>query len=145
MKTSSRSRPRTGSGGPSTLDISAFTPVNTRTVVSDHSKRELYHVRDADLLRVSGAFNKLGVNLGVFNGDDLGCQNSCFQFGKFPPYRCDVLLKADASFFCHDDLKMHNPRAVVIALKPEAQNLPEFVDVIALTVLAEELRGPCRN
>ena len=114
-------------------------------IVNDHSKRESYQIRDADLLRVSGAFNKLGVDLGEFKGDDLGCQNSCFRFGKFPPYRCDVLLKADASFLCRNEFMTHNPRAVVVSLKPDAPNLLEFVDVIALTVLAEELRVPCRN
>jgi hypothetical protein len=82
-------------------------------------------VHEADLLRVSGALSRLGLNVGLYLTKGYDCPNSSFQFGALPRYACPVEVKKRSSRFNYQINRYTElPRAVVLCVRHDPVILP---------------------
>ena len=106
-------------------------------VVGDHASSGVPNISEADLLRTAGAFRILGLELGPYLLAGYDCQQSVFQFQQFPRYLCPVEVKKRSKGFAYQIQKYKElPRAVVLCITHDLENLPEDIDVIELMSLA---------
>jgi hypothetical protein len=104
-----------------------------KLVVDDHLNRNYRNLHEADILRVSGALNIFGVQLGPYRTKDYDCDPSFFKFQNFPVYECPVEIKKQSVSFKYQETKYSPlPRAVVLCLEHNHQNIPKHIDVIEL-------------
>ena len=110
-------------------------------VMDDHFRRKVPNVGEEDILRVSGALNKLGIQLDAYRKKGYGCFESEFRFLQFPAYRCPVEIKKRSRSFDYQILRKTSPeRAVVLCLEHDEGFVPpEVVDVIELKGLQQFL------
>jgi hypothetical protein len=110
-------------------------------VVKEHQSNPK-NVHEADLLRTSGALSLLGVNLSLYLTKGYDCIKSTFQFSELPVYSCPVEVKKFSSGFKYQILNYTKlPRAVVLCVEHDFHNLPDHVDVIELSTLADCLHN----
>jgi hypothetical protein len=113
-------------------------------VVAQHVGAEGQGIHEADLLRVSGALAKLGMNLGPYGVRHYDCTASTFSFLGLPTYVCPVEIKRHSRGFRYQMLRYAPlPRAVVLCLHHDLRNPPEHVDIVELSYMAEYLRRHC--
>ena len=106
-------------------------------VLNDHFVRKVAHVGEEDILRVSGALNRLGIQLDAYRKKGYDCFESEFAFLEFPVYRCPVEIKKRSSGFDYQVLKRTSPeRAAVLCLEHDQGFVPpDAVDIIELKAL----------
>ncbi len=109
-------------------------------VVEEHQSNPK-NVHEADLLRTTGALSLLGVKLSPYLNKGYDCINSTFQFSDLPVYPCPVEIKKRSSGFKYQILNYAKlPRAVVLCVEHDFCDLPDHVDIIELSTLADDLR-----
>lgn len=110
-------------------------------VLNDHLARRIPDVGEEDILRVTGAMAKLGVQLGAYRRRGYDCFDSEFTFLDYPPYYCPVEIKKRSSGFDYQILKKATPeRAAILCLQHDTRFVPpEVVDVIELRALHQHL------
>ena len=108
--------------------------------VQGYSLPRVKLVSEADLLRLAGAYDHLGVRLGPYLLRGYDCPTSSFHFGNYPEYSCPVEIKKRASGFKYQ-IKNHPtlPRAVVLCLDDDTRHPHEHVDVVEVRSLAKFL------
>jgi hypothetical protein len=93
---------------------------------------------EADLLRLAGAFDYIGVRVGPYLLRGYDCPESFFQFLSFPEYRCPIEIKKSSRGFSYQIKNYaHLPRVVVLWLEHNIQHQHEHVDVIEVHALAK--------
>ena len=112
-----------------------------RDIVAAHASTS-GNVDERDLLRASGALNKLGIHLGLYRSKGIDCEQSAFQLGGYPPYPCPIEIEESSQGFLAKHHDAHRrQRLVVLCLEHNApQVLHNYVDVIELRELARVLR-----
>ena len=110
-------------------------------VVRDHLERQVPYTGEEDLLRVSGALARLGIQLDAYRRKGYDCFESEFTLLDFPSYVCPVEIKKRSSGFDYQILKKTSPeRALVLCLQHDPGFVPpELVDVIELKALHHHL------
>lgn len=104
-----------------------------KLVVDDHLQKGRKNLHEADLLRVSGALNLFGVQLGPYRTKDYDCDPSVFKFQDFPAYACPVEIKKRSKAFKYQEEKYQPlPRAVVLCLEHNHPYIPRHIDVVEL-------------
>lgn len=102
-------------------------------VVDDHLKESYKNLHEADILRVSGALNAIGIQLGPYRTKDYDCDPSRFEFYNYPAYFCPVEIKKQSKDFRYQEQKYFPlPRAVVLCLEHNHPKIPNHIDVIEL-------------
>lgn len=102
-------------------------------VVNDHLRKEYKNLHEADILRVAGALNVFGIQLGPYRTKDYDCDPSIFEFQDFPAYSCPVEIKKQSRAFRYQEEKYSPlPRAVVLCLEHNHPSIPRHIDVIEL-------------
>jgi hypothetical protein len=103
-------------------------------LVEQHRNKEGKAVGEYDLLRASGALDRLGLDLGMFRQTQLDCPDAVFHFEGYPPYPCPVEIEERSSGFKAPHHRAHRKgRAVVLCLVHDAPDvLAEYIDVIEL-------------
>ncbi len=113
------------------------------SIVADHGRR-LPHLDEPDLLRASGALQKLGINLGPFRGKGIDCPDATFAFLGYPEYPCQIELEKLSSGFKaphHKKQGHHSQRIVVLCMEHDAPDvLRRYIDIIELRELDRLLR-----
>lgn len=111
-----------------------------KRVVVEHRKEGARNILEADLLRTAGAFSRLGLDLSAYLGKGYDCVSSRVQFADLPIYSCPVEIKKHSRGFSYQ-IKRYTklPRAIVLCMEHNKVNLPDHIDVIELSVLAEYL------
>jgi hypothetical protein len=113
-------------------------------VAEVHLLRLTANISEADLLRTAGAFSVLGVQLGPYLLDGYDCQETVFQFLNFPEYKCPVEIKKQSFGFTYQ-IREYNPlpRAVVLCITHDLENLPDDIDVVELSTFGKYLGERC--
>jgi len=94
-------------------------------------------VSEADLLRLAGAFDHLGVRVGPYLLRGYDCPESSFQFLNFPEYHCPIEIKKRSSGFNYQIKNYAQlPRVVILCLEHDVQREREHVDVLEVNALA---------
>jgi hypothetical protein len=97
-------------------------------------------VSEADLLRLAGAFDHLGLQLGPYLLRGYDCPGSSFRFGEYPEYVCPVEIKKRSSGFKYQVKNYPTlPRAVVLCLDHDVRHPHEHVDYVEVRYLAKYL------
>jgi|HubBroStandDraft_1064217.scaffolds.fasta_scaffold176969_2 hypothetical protein len=97
-------------------------------------------VSEADLLRLAGAFDRLGLRLGPYVLKGFDCPTSSFCFADYPEYPCAVEIKKRASGFKYQITNYATlPRAVVLCLDYDTRHPHEHVDFVEVRSLASFL------
>lgn len=106
-------------------------------LLRDHIEKPVPFVGEEDLLRVSGALSKLGIQLDAYRKKGYDCFQSEFTLLGFPSYICPVEIKKRSSGFNYQILKKTSPeRAAVLCLRHDPSFFPQdLVDVIELKAL----------
>jgi hypothetical protein len=111
-----------------------------RRVVAEHGKARGKNAHEADLLRTAGALSVLGLDLSLYLTKGYDCPESQFNFSGFPAYPCPVEVKKRSSGFDYQIVRYTKlPRAVVLCLEHDRFNLPDHIDILELSYLAEFL------
>ncbi len=118
----------------------AWTVAQFKRFVQDHTQPKPKQVSEADLLRLAGAFDHLGLRLGPYLLEGYDCQSSSFCFGDYPEYSCPVEIKKRASGFIYQ-IKNYKtlPRAVVLCLDYDTRHPHEHIDFVEVRSLAKVL------
>lgn len=113
----------------------------TTRVAREHLDPNIRDVHEVDLLRVAGAFSRLGVTFSPYSVRYYDCNQSLFSFLNFPAYSCPIEIKKVSRGFKYQ-MERYKPlrRVVVFCVTDTLLNAPEHVDVIELAHLAEHLR-----
>jgi len=111
-----------------------------RRVFADHGSADTKNAHEADLLRTAGALSVLGMDLSLYLVKGYDCPKSRFAFSGFPPYPCPVEIKKRSSGFDYQIMRYAElPRAVVLCIEHDKVNLPDHIDVLELSFLADYL------
>jgi hypothetical protein len=95
---------------------------------------------ERDLLRLAGAFDRLGIKFGPYLKKGYDCPDSEFTFLNFPVYRCPLEVKTQSYGFKYQGKNYrHLPRVVVLCLNHDLKHPPQHVDVIEVSALADRL------
>jgi hypothetical protein len=107
-----------------------------REIVADHEKGEP-NVDERDLLRASGALERLGIKIGMYRSRGIDCPDARFELCGYPPYPCQVEIEERSSGFLAPQHRAHRrERVVVLCMSHDApQVLQAYVDVIELREL----------
>lgn len=109
-------------------------------VVEDHRRVGEKNVHEFDVLRVTGALSKLGVNLGPLRVRGYDCSPSAFRFEGYENYPCPVELKKRSSGFNYQEARyLKLPRVVILCVEHDRANLPAYADAVDLSALCEYL------
>jgi len=113
-------------------------------VVDEHRDPLTRNVHEVDLLRVAGAFSKLGVRFSPYSVRYYDCNESVFRFLKLPSYRCPIEIKKESRGFKYQ-IERYKPllRVVVFCVTDTLLNPPEHVDVIELAFVGDHLKRHC--
>lgn len=107
-------------------------------IVADH-KHNTKHLNEYDLLRASGALDKLGIQLGSYRSKGIDCPHASFTFDGFPTYACPVEIERNSSGFDaphHRRAGHHKQRLVVLCMKHDSPGvLRPYVDIIEMIEL----------
>jgi hypothetical protein len=118
----------------------AWTISQFKRFVKDYGQPKVKLVSEADLLRLAGAFDHLGLRLGPYLLRGFDCPTSSFCFADYPEYPCPVEIKKRASGF---EYQIRNyptlPRAVVLCLDYDIRRPHEHVDFVEVRFLARFL------
>ena len=118
----------------------AWTVSQFKRFVEHHGQPKVSLVSEADLLRLAGAFDLLGLSLGPYLLRGYDCPTSSFRFGKFPEYLCPVEIKKRASGFKYQSENYPTlPRAVVLCLDGAPRHPHEHVDFVEIRSMARFL------
>jgi hypothetical protein len=95
---------------------------------------------ERDLLRLAGAFDRLGIKFGPYLNKGYDCPESQFLFLDFPVYPCPLEVKTQSDGFKYQVKNYkHLPRVVVLCLNHDLPHPPQHVDVIEVVALAKHL------
>lgn len=110
------------------------------SLVREHEKA-LRNVDERDLLRASGALDKLGVYLGMYRRQGIDCPDATFAFCGYPAYPCPVEIEERSSgFLATHHSKHRRERLVLLCMVHDAPEvLQGYVDVIELRELGRML------
>lgn len=109
-----------------------------KNFVHQRSQPQSKGADERDLLRLSGAFDRLGMKVGPYLKRGYDCPESVFSFLKFPEYPCPLELKTRSYGFKYQEKSyLHLPRVVVLCLHDDLQHPPQHVDVIEVAALAK--------
>ncbi len=112
-------------------------------LVKEHDERP-GRIHESDLLRISGALDRLGVKLGVYRTEDVDCPNASFCLRHYPVYPCPVEVEKYSSGFQaahHRKRGHHKKRLVVLCMQHDEPSVRQaYVDVIELRELERILR-----
>jgi len=121
-------------------DAVAWTVSQFKHFVQHYSQPKLKLVSEADLLRLAGAFDHLGLKLGPYLLKGYDCLTSSFRFADYPEYACPVEIKKRASGFTYQIKNYPTlPRAVVLCLDHDIRHPHEHIDFIEVRSLARFL------
>jgi hypothetical protein len=121
-------------------DALAWTASQFKRFLQDYTQPKLKLVSEADLLRLAGAFDHLGLRLGSYLLKGYDCPTSSFCFGDYPEYSCPVEIKKRASGFKYQIKNYPTlPRAVVLCLDYDTRHPHEHVDFVEVRSLARFL------
>ena len=108
--------------------------------IEQHGDPKTVRVGEEDLLRLAGALDHLGLQLGPYLRKGYDCPDSTFRFLEFPDYPCPVEIKKRSKGFGYQVKNYpHLPRVVVFCLDHDVVHPPEHVDVVEVRVLARHL------
>jgi hypothetical protein len=118
----------------------SWTVSQFKRFVHDYAQPKAKLVSEADLLRLAGAFGRLGLRLGPYVLRGFDCPASSFCFADYPEYSCAVEIKKRASGFKYQ-IKNYTtlPRAVVLCLDYDTRHPQEHVDFVEVRSLARFL------
>lgn len=110
-------------------------------MVAEHA-RTSPDVDERDLLRASGALDKLGIYLGMYRRVGIDCPDGRFQLCGYPPYPCQIEIEEKSSgFLAVHHTKHHKQRAVLLCMEHDAPEvLRGYIDVIELRELERLLK-----
>jgi hypothetical protein len=95
---------------------------------------------ERDLLRLAGAFDRLGLKVGPYLKTGYDCPESIFTFLNFPAYPCPLEIKTRSDGFKYQVKNYLNlPRVVVLCLHHDLSHPPQHVDVVEVAALAKYL------
>lgn len=118
----------------------AWTTTQFKRFVQDYSQPKAKLASEADLLRLAGAFDHLGLKLGPYLLRGIDCPTSSFCFAGYPTYSCPVEIKKRASGFKYQIRNYPTlPRAVVLCLDYDTRHPHEHVDFVEVRSLARFL------
>lgn len=121
-------------------DALAWTVSQFKRFVQYYSQQKIKLVSEADLLRLAGAFDHLGLKLGPYLLRGYDCPTSSFRFADYPEYFCPVEIKKRASGFKYQIRNYPTlPRAVVLCLDHDIRHPHEHVDFVEVRSLANFL------
>lgn len=106
-------------------------------IVKEHHAATPY-VKEEDLLRAAGAFQRLGVSLGPYVGKGYDCK-SVFRFLNYVPYEVPVEIKKRSAGFTYQEKKYGKEeltRAVILCMHHNMIVIPRYIDVVELNYLA---------
>jgi hypothetical protein len=111
------------------------------TIVAEHERAEP-NVDERDLLRASGALDKLGIHLGMYRGQGIDCPDATFRFCEYPTYSCPIEIEERSLGFLDVHHREHRKqRVVVVCMEHNATEVHRgYVDVIELRELARLLK-----
>jgi len=110
-------------------------------MADQHAAKGL-NVDERDLLRASGALQKLGINLGMYRSKAIDCADGTFSFRGFPEYPCPIEIEEKSSGFLATHHAPHRrQRLVVLCMQHNERSvLRRYVDVLELRELGRFLR-----
>jgi hypothetical protein len=115
----------------------AWTAAQFKRFTQQYSQPRSKLVSEADLLRLAGAFDHIGVGVGPYLLRGYDCPDSSFQFLSFPEYRCPIEIKKSSRGFGYQiENYAHLPRVVVLCLEHNMQHQHEYVDVLEVNAFA---------
>lgn len=118
----------------------AWSVAQLKRFVQEYSQPKVKLVSEADLLRLAGAFDHLGLRIGPYLLRGYDCPASSFCFGNYPDYSCPVEIKKRASGFKYQIKNYPSlPRAVVLCLDYDTRHPHEHVDFVEVRSLARFL------
>jgi len=121
-------------------DALAWAVSQFKQFVHYYDQPEAKLVSEADLLRLAGAFDHLGLKLGPYLLRGFDCPASSFHFGEYPGYSCPVEIKKRASGFKYQIKNYQSlPRSVVLCLDYDTTHPHEHVDFIEVRSLVKFL------
>jgi len=121
-------------------DALAWSASQFKRFVQQYDKPGVKLASEADLLRLAGAFDHLGLQLGPYLLRGYDCPNSFFRFANYPEYACPVEIKKRSSGFKYQVKNYPTlPRAMVLCLDHDIQRLREHVDIVEVRSLAKHL------
>jgi hypothetical protein len=121
-------------------DALSWTASQFKSFVQNYSLPKVKLISEADLLRLAGAFDRLGLKLGPYLLRGYDCPTSSFSFANYPEYCCPVEIKKRASGFDYQIRNYPNlPRAVVLCLDHDIRHPHEHVDFVEVRSLAKFL------
>lgn len=121
-------------------DLARWVRIQICRVVEDHHRVGEQNVHEFDVLRVTGALSKLGLDLGPLRVRHYDCDPSAFQFGPYDAYPCPVELKKRSSGFKYQEARYPKlPRVVILCIEHDKPNLPAYADAIDLSFLCKYL------
>ena len=121
-------------------DALAWTASQFNRFVQDYSQPKVNLVSEADLLRLAGAFDHLGLSLGPYLLRGYDCPTSSFRSADYPEYPCPVEIKKRASGFEYQKKNYPSlPRAVVLCLDHDIRHPYEHVDFVEVRSMARFL------
>jgi hypothetical protein len=95
---------------------------------------------ERDLLRLAGAFDRLGLKVGPYLKRGYDCPESLFKFLTFPEYPCPLEIKTRSADFQYQVKRYSDlPRVVVLCLHHDLARPPQHVDVVEVAALAKHL------
>lgn len=111
-----------------------------KSFVKQYSQPKARLVSEADLLRLAGAFDHLGLRIGPYLLRGYDCPASSFQFANYPEYPCPVEIKKRSSGFRYQVMNYPTlPRVVVLCLDHDTRHPHEHVDCVEVRSLAKYL------
>lgn len=110
-------------------------------IVSEHSQAAA-DLDERDILRTSGALEKLGVHLGMYRRIGIDCPDATFQLDRYPPYPCPVEVEERSSGFLAKHHERHqSQRLVILCMFHDAlEVLRGYVDIMELRELMRFLK-----
>jgi hypothetical protein len=121
-------------------DAFGWTVSQFKNFVQHYDQPKLKLTSEADLLRLAGAFDHLGLRLGPYLVRGFDCPKSSFRFSDYPEYSCPVEIKKRASGFNYQIKNYPTlPRAVVLCLDYDTRHPHEHVDFVEVRSLARFL------
>jgi hypothetical protein len=108
--------------------------------VQQYSQPAVKLVSEADLLRLAGAFDHLGLKIGPYLLKGYDCPSSSFRFADYPEYSCPVEIKKRSSGFKYQFKNYPTlPRAVVLCLDYDIRHPYEHEDYVEVRSMARFL------
>jgi hypothetical protein len=113
-----------------------------KTFIHQRNQPRLRQADERDLLRLAGAFDRIGMKVGPYLKKGYDCPESHFTFLNLPEYPCPLELKTHSAGFKYQVKSYaHLPRVVVLCLHHNLPHPQQHVDVIEVAALARHLSG----